>query len=88
MKSKTIAFVNRIRKEFIDIVRHSSTNGKTISLDEMQENDLSENILFEIETLAIKGKYEIIKNVKRNANYEKIITDLIQGNFDWYFPFI
>lgn len=93
MKSKITAFIKRIREDsitnFIDTVRHSSTNSSKISLEKMQKNDLSANIWFEIETLSIKGMYEIIKikNEKANTNYKEIITDLIQGILWKYFPF-
>lgn len=94
MKSKTTSFIKRLREDlttnFIDIVRLNLTNNNNrISLDEMQENYLSASLWFEIETLAIKGIYELIKikSGKPNANYEEIIGNLIQGNFRGYFPF-
>lgn len=92
MKNKIISFIKRIREDsitnFIDIARLIlKNNNAKISLEKMQENDLSASIWFEIETLAIKGMYEIIKNAKQNTNYEEIITDLIQGILWKYFPF-
>lgn len=94
MKSKITSFIQRIREDLttnsIDIARLSLTNSSTISLEQMQKNDLSASLWFEIETLAIKGMYEIIKikNKKANTNYEEITTDLIQGILWKYFPFI
>lgn len=93
MKNKIIVFINRIREDsitnFIDIARLSlKNNNAKISLDKMQENDLSASTWFEIETLSIKGMYEIIKNAKQNTNSEEIITDLIQGILWKYFSFI
>ena len=95
MKSKIITFIKGIREDpitnFIDIARLSlKNNNAKISLDKMQENDLSASIWFEIETLAIKGMYDIIKikNAKQNINCEEIISDLIQGILWKYFSFI
>jgi len=89
MKSKITSFIKWLREDlttnFIDIARLSLINSNNkISLEQMRENDLSASLRFEIETLSIKGMYEIIKmkSDKQNANYEEIIGNLIKGNFE------
>lgn len=83
-KSEIINFIEKTSNDttirFIDEIRLSAAClAKTIPLAQLHKSDLYANLLFEIDSLIIKGMYELIKNRNPNANDNEIITRLVQG---------
>jgi len=52
---------------------------RTIPFNQLCKDDLYANLSFEVESLIIKGMYEVLKNTNPNANDNEIIVRLVQG---------
>lgn len=81
-KNEIINFIIKIRSDvtikLIDNMRLVATRlTRTIPFNQLCKDDLYANLSFEVESLIIKGMYEVLKNTNPNDN--ETIARLVQG---------
>lgn len=68
----------KLRTKF-DTILVAARLTRTIPFNQLCKDDLYANLSFEVESLIIKGMYEVLKNTNPNANDNEIIVRLVQG---------